>query len=160
MVLLRVTSSADLDALVSLESAPDTSRWLGETGRAWHEQALADPDQEHLTGEVEGAPVGFAVLSGVREGEGLLEIRRIVVSTGRRGTGHGRALLRGVVAHAYERLGARRVRLDVKARNTRALALYRSEGFVAEGTLLAAVPEPDGSRSDLVLMAHARRLGG
>ena len=55
------------------------------------------------------------------------------------GRGHGRAAIRLLAQMAFRDLGAHRFWLDVKARNLRAQALYRSEGFVEEGRLRESV---------------------
>ena len=52
---------------------------------------------------------------------------------------------------AFDDLGAHRFWLDVKARNTRAKALYDSEGFVVEGQLRDAVKVADGFDSLIVM---------
>ena len=52
---------------------------------------------------------------------------------------------------AFRDLGAHRFWLDVKARNARALALYRSEGFVEEGRLRESVRSGDGYDSLIVM---------
>ena len=56
-------------------------------------------------------------------------------------TGHGlgRACVRLLKRMAFRDLTAHRFWLDVKALNTRALALYASEGFVEEGRLRESV---------------------
>lgn len=153
MLTLRATATGDLEDVARWEAEPDTAVWLGGTGRAWHTRALADPDQEHLIGMDAGVPIGFVVLAGLRAAE-VIELRRMVVSTAHRGTGRGRALLLAAVARAYDRHGAREVWLDVKAENERARALYESAGFAATETRADAVPEPDGTRSDLIIMTH------
>lgn len=56
MLTLRATTSADIRHVTSWEADADTAPWLGETGRGWHERALADPDQHHLIAEDAGAP--------------------------------------------------------------------------------------------------------
>ena len=67
VLAILLGSSADLDAIVALESSRDTTEWLGETGPAWHQRALADPDQEYLLAEDEnGHLLGFAVLAGLK----------------------------------------------------------------------------------------------
>lgn len=154
-MLIRTATETDLDSLVAVEAAPDTAHWLAETGRDWHRRALADPDQEHLVAVVDGAIAGFVVLAGIRDPAHVVELRRIVIAAEHRGAGHGRTLLRTAVAHAYNTIGARRVWLDVKPTNRRAIALYRSEGFTAERTIPQALAEPDGSTSDLVVMTHS-----
>ena len=135
MLTLRRTTEADLPAVTAWEAEHDTARWLGDTGPSWHRRALADPAQEHLVA-VEGAhAVGFAVLAGLAGTAREVELRRMVVAPGHRGTGLGRALLRALVERATARYGAIEVWLDVKAGNTRARSLYESEGFAVTRTL-------------------------
>jgi len=154
MVLLRPTAEADLDSVVALEAARDTSRWLAETGRAWHTRALSDPDQEHLVAMVDDAVTGFVVFAGLRDPGGVVELRRMVVGTDHRGIGLGRELLRRAVAHAREILGARGIWLDVKPTNHRAISLYRSEGFSQERTIPGILARPDVTHSDLIVMTR------
>jgi diamine N-acetyltransferase len=73
-VSIRPGTAADLAGGAALETGPDTARWLGETGLAWHERALADPDQEHLVAEEDGHLAGFAVLAGLRDGGPAIEL--------------------------------------------------------------------------------------
>ena len=56
-----------------------------------------------------------------------------------KGQGLGRACVRVLKAMAFRDLAAHRFWLDVKSLNERALALYRSEGFVEEGRLRESV---------------------
>lgn len=155
MLTLRATAAGDLQDVAEWEAEPDTAVWLGGTGHAWHIRALDDPDQEHLIGMDVGVPIGFVVLAGLRAAK-TIELRRMVVSTAHRGAGRGRGLLMAAVARAYDRHGARGVRLDVKAENGRARALYESAGFAATETRANAVLEPGGTPSDLIIMTHQR----
>lgn len=69
----------------------------------------------------------------------------------------GRGRRGNVVASSPRASTTRRapgVWLDVKAGNSRAMALYASEGFAPTGVQHAAVAEPDGTLSDLVIMTH------
>lgn len=147
---VRTAAWDDLPRIVEIESGPQTTRFLGVTGRGFHGRVLADADQEQIVAEAGGGMVGFAVLAGLRDGGGRVELRRIVVDHERRGGGYGRLLFRAVVSRAYERHGARQVWLDVKPDNVRAQALYASEGFVQEGTI-ADPMDPGGV---LLLLAH------
>ncbi len=72
-----------------------------------------------------------------------------------KGSGFGRAALRMAKKVAFDDLKAHRFWLDVKGRNTRAKALYDSEGFVVEGTLREAVKEDRGFES-LIVMSMLR----
>lgn len=152
---VRLTRRADLETAVRYETHPGAAGWLGVKGLAWHHRALADPDQEHLLAEVAGEPAGFVVLAGLREGRGVVELRRIVLGPTFQGRGLGRLLFRAAVSRAHGRHGARRVWLDVKPGNTRARALYTSEGFVENGMIAGPPEDPE----ELVLMVHDRAPG-
>ena len=158
MLRTRLATVHDLKTLVTLETGPDTARYLGVTGLGFHERALADPDQEQIVGELDDpatgpAIVGFVVLAGLRDGGGRIELRRIVLSGAHRGGGHGRALFRAAVARAYRRHGAAELWLDVKPENSRGRALYESEGLVHTGT----IPDPVYPGEELLLMAYPAR---
>jgi diamine N-acetyltransferase len=160
MVTIRPGSRADLAGIVALETAADTAMWLGETGLAWHERALVDPDQELLVAEDRGTLAGFAVLVGVGDGGGRdIELRRMAVDPAMRGAGLGRWLLREVVARARDEHAAHRLLLDVKKHNNRAIALYESEGFAPVPGPPTTMTEPDGATSELLTMA-LRVAGG
>ena len=115
MLTLRPSTADDL-------VRPDTAKWLGQTGWAWHYQARSDPVQEHLVDVVGETIVGFCVAAGLRSADRDIELRRIAIAPERRGDGLGRLLLRSIIRRAYES-SARRVWLDVKPDNTRARAL-------------------------------------
>jgi ribosomal protein S18 acetylase RimI-like enzyme len=157
MLSIRPGTAGDLAQVAVLEIGPDTAMWLGETGLAWHERALADPDQEHLVADDDGRLAGFVLLAGLAGGGHAVELRRMAVDPARRGAGLGRLLLRAALARARDEHGARRVWLDVKAHNLRARALYESEGFTLTDTPAAEMVEADGTTSELVVMARPVR---
>lgn len=126
---LQPTTTEDLATLRSWEQDGDTRGWLGDTSLGWHERALTDPDQRHLVAVRDARPVGFVVLAGLERSDHLIELRRIVVSPVERGNGVGRALLRAAVARAAQHDSGATLWLDVKDDNSRAQALYLSEGF-------------------------------
>ncbi|WP_432560147.1 GNAT family N-acetyltransferase [Granulicoccus sp. GXG6511] len=138
-MLLRETRPEDLDGVIGLEESEDTCDWLGDTGRSWHENALADPDQWHLV-FVKAHPsrddedrdgeelVGFVVLAGLAK-PGPVEMRRMVVSAVQRGKGYGRQLLGEVFKLIDDVPDRDRIWLDVSPDNERAVALYDSVGF-------------------------------
>ncbi|MGV1682018.1 N-acetyltransferase family protein [Sphingopyxis sp. NJF-3] len=81
-----------------------------------------------------GAPIGFALvgkpdLDAAEEGD--IELKRIYSLSRFHGSGLGAALMREAVAAAD---GHRRLLLGVYARNERALAFYRKQGFADIGT--------------------------
>jgi diamine N-acetyltransferase len=150
-VRLRPTMTSDLEFVVSLERDPQNLAFITPWERTQHEAAIRFPDFRHFI--IEGGPglesVGFVILIGCRSQNQSLELKRMVVRS--KGEGFGRAALRVIKKVAFDDLGAHRLWLDVKAHNTRAKALYDSEGFVVEGVLRESVRTNDGFVSMVVM---------
>lgn len=138
-MLLRRTVWDDLDGVVGIEEAEDTSQWFIRTGREWHEAALNDPDQRHVafvkshhdhdTGDTDEELVGFAVMAGLAR-PGPVELRRMAISPMRRGKGYGRQLLGEVLKLVADQMPDRDlVWLEVKSDHKAAQQLYESVGF-------------------------------
>jgi diamine N-acetyltransferase len=151
-VRLRPTLLSDLEFVISVEQDPDNLPWITPWERTQHEAAVRFPDFRHFV--VEAGPgwdaTGFVILQGCRNPHGAVELKRLVLSA--HGRGIGRACVRLLARMAFRDLRAHRFWLDVKGRNTRAQALYRSEGFVEEGRLRDAVRSGDGY-DELIVMS-------
>jgi diamine N-acetyltransferase len=154
-VRLRPTMLSDLEYVVSLEQEPENLSFVTPWERTQHEAAIRFPDFRHFI--IEGGPgldaVGFLILIGCRSQNRSLELKRMVVQA--KGAGFGRAALRVAKKVVFDDLGAHRFWLDVKERNSRAKALYDSEGFMVEGQLRDAVKSADGFES-LIVMSMLR----
>ena len=150
-VRLRPTMTSDLDFVLTLEQDPENLAFITPWERTQHEAAIRFPDFRHFI--IEGGEdldaVGFLILIGCRSQHQSLELKRMVVQS--KGSGFGRAALRVAKKVAFDDLGAHRFWLDVKARNTRAKALYDGEGFVVEGTLRDSVKVQGGFDSLIVM---------
>jgi len=150
-VRLRPTMQSDLEFVLSLENDPANLPFITPWERTQHEAAIRFPDFRHFI--IEGGEAldaaGFLILIGCRSKNLSLELKRMVVQS--RGGGLGRAALRVAKKVAFDDLGAHRFWLDVKTHNTRAKALYDSEGFVVEGTLREAVKTAGGFESLVVM---------
>ena len=151
-VRLRPTMQSDLDYVLTLEQDPKNLPFITPWERTQHEAAIRFPDFRHFIIESgEGLQAaGFLILIGCRSRHRSLELKRMVVQ--RQGEGVGRAALRVAKKVSFDELGAHRFWLDVKTHNTRARALYDSEGFVVEGVLRESVRVADGFES-LTLMS-------
>ena len=94
----------------------------------------ASPDEIELVAEVDGQIVGLAGIDRVGRGAKVRHRAHFGISIDRAwwGLGIGWAMVRACVQCA-KRAGYRQVELEVVAENQRAVALYRSEGFVEYG---------------------------
>ena len=148
---LRPTMLSDLEFVASIEDDPANRPFITPWERVQHEGAVRFPDFRHFIVEAgEGYPsAGFVILQGCRNPNASVELKRIVLQP--KGQGYGRACVRLLVQMAFRDLGAHRFWLDVRSANARALALYRSEGFVEEGRLRESVKSGSGYDSLIVL---------
>ncbi len=135
--LALVGAATFLETFAGLLTGPDIVahcrvQHAADTYAAW----LADPEYKLCLAELNGAPVGFAVLSPpdlpVAMTTDDIELKRIYLLHRFQGGGLGRRLLEWSAAQARS-LGKRRLLLGVKADNTAALAFYDRVGFVRIG---------------------------
>jgi len=142
-MLLRPAVPADIPGVVALERLPAAVNFVGQWSEARHHATLADPDARYLvSGSESGGLQAYAILRGLGEGSGSLELKRVVV--GAPGQGLGRLFLEELLRMAFEEFGAHRLFLDVVEDNDRASRLYESLGFVREGTMREAERRRDG----------------
>jgi RimJ/RimL family protein N-acetyltransferase len=138
-VRLRPTMLSDLDYVQSVETDQHNLPFITPWERMQHEGAERFPDFRHFIIEA-GADyerAGFVILQGCRNPHKSVVLKRIVLQP--KGQGLGRACVRLLKQMAFRDLHAHRFWLDVKSLNTRALALYASEGFTEEGRLRESV---------------------
>ena len=142
---------SDLEFVISVEQDPANRPFITPWDRTQHEGAIRFPDFRHFIAEAgdDWARSGFVILQGCRNPHGSVELKRIVLQP--KGRGLGRHCVRLLAQMAFRDFGAHRFWLDVKAGNTRAQALYRSEGFVEEGRLRDSVRSGDGWDSLIVM---------
>ena len=136
---LRPTMLSDLEFVISVENDPRNLPFITPWERTQHEGAVRFPDFRHFIVEAgpTGASDGFVILQGCRNPHRSVELKRLVLQT--KGQGAGRRCVQVLKQMAFRDLHAHRFWLDVKSLNTRALALYASEGFVEEGRLRESV---------------------
>jgi putative acetyltransferase len=99
---------------------------------------LAQPDIRLFVARREGAPLACGAL---RIASGYGEVKRMYVAPGARGEGLGRAILARIESEA-QREGLRVIRLETGNRQTEALSLYRSAGYVDCGPFGEYQPDP------------------
>lgn len=148
---LRTAANADIAAIVALERLPESARFVGQWSEERHRATLANPDARYFVAEANsGELCAYAILRGLAENSGSIELKRLVVHPP--GNGLGRQILSELLRIAFEDYAAHRVFLDVFSDNPRALHLYKSLGFVEEG-LLREAARREGAYCSLHLLS-------
>ena len=150
-MLLRPAVPADIPAIVALERTLAARNFVGQWSEERHRATLASDDARYFVSETGAAELeAYAILRGLAETSGAIELKRIVVGVPERGL--GRRILEELIRIAFEELHAHRLFLDVYEDNARARHLYESLGFVYEGVMRDAA-QRDGAYCDLRLMS-------
>lgn len=150
-MLLRPAVPDDISRIVALERAPLAQAFVGQWSEERHHATLSGGDARYFVAETEtGELAAYAILRGLAETSGVIELKRIVVAVPERGL--GRKVLDELIRITFEELKAHRLFLDVYEDNGRARHLYESLGFVYEGILRDAALR-DGTYCDLRLMS-------
>ncbi|MFZ0743205.1 MAG: GNAT family N-acetyltransferase [Terracidiphilus sp.] len=126
---LRPAILADIPGIVTVERLPTARAFVGQWSEDRHQANLIGGDARYFVSENEtGALEAYAILRGLNEDSGSIELKRIVVATP--GRGLGRKVLEELIRIAFEEFHAHRLFLDVFEDNARARHLYESLGFV------------------------------
>ena len=150
-MLLRPAVLTDIAHIVALERTPVAQAFVGQWSEERHYATLSGGDARYFVAETEtGGVAAYAILRGLAETSGAIELKRIVVAVPERGL--GRRILEELIQITFEDFKAHRLFLDVYEDNARARHLYESLGFVYEGILRDAALR-DGTYCDLRLMS-------
>lgn len=102
--------------------------------------------------EVEGRPVGIVTGSEETEPQYRHGSIDIALAEAGRGHGYGRDAVRTVARWLIDVRGHHRLTIDPSTENERAIAVYRSLGFLPVGTMRASERWRDGTWHDGLLM--------
>jgi len=150
-MLLRLAASSDIPSIVALERIPIAREFVGQWNEDRHRATLASGDAHYYVSETDQGEVqAYAILRGINEDSGSIELKRIVVAVPERGL--GRKILKELMRIAFQDLRAHRLFLDVFDDNARARHLYESLGFKYEGIMRDAAHR-DGKWHNLHLMS-------
>jgi diamine N-acetyltransferase len=150
-MLLRLATLDDIPAILALERTPMAREFVGQWTEDRHRATLAGGDARYFVSETEWSEVqAYAILRGINENSGAIELKRVVVAVPERGL--GRRMLKELMRIAFSELGAHRLFLDVYEDNARARHLYESLGFQYEGLMRDAARRED-SWCNLCLMS-------
>ena len=138
---LRLATTADVPAIVALESNPIARQYVGQWSEDRHRTTLTSPDARYYVNESGGEIDAYVILRGLGEDSRSIELKRVVVAVP--GQGSGRRILTEVLRIAFRELGAHRLFLDVFEDNARARHLYESLGFKYEGVMRESAHRDD-----------------
>lgn len=150
MITLRPTQITDLDYVLTAEHNAENSPYIFLWSREQHIEALTNPNLAHLILETNQANpletrVGYIIILGLTDSSENIQLGRLVIT--QKSQGYGRGAIELIKEMAFNKYHAHRLWLDVKDFNYRAQSLYRSAGFVLEGTLRECLKTDNGYES-------------
>jgi RimJ/RimL family protein N-acetyltransferase len=141
---LRPVEDSDIDRILEYRNHPEVTRWLLRTEvdpdefRAAWRRAAADPDDHSVAAVLDGVVIGTVALTVV-DGMGQPGMpRRTVADIGYifdpayAGRGYATEAVTAMVAHAFDRLGIRRVTASCFADNLPSVRLLEKIGMRRE----------------------------
>lgn len=115
-------------------TAPTEARFTVEDEKMFVDSVRNHPNRLHLVLEISGRVVGLlGIDGGSRQREQHIGTMGMMLHPDARGNGGERALLDALLSWVRQHPVLRRVVLAAFSHNERAIRLYRSVGFVAEG---------------------------
>ena len=151
MIHFEKTTTADIPTIIAMEKDAENVDYIFQYNVKEHQEAIDSEDLQHLkVVDNQGVIVGFLILSGLKLQEDNLELKRIVIN--QKGKGYGKQTLKMLQYLAFQKLNAHRLWLDVFDDNLRAIHVYKSVGFVKEGTKRECVKSQNGYRN-LIFMS-------
>ena len=146
-IRLRPLVSGDLDVLVAWRNDPEVRDNLvgypmpvtRAMEQAWLDRVMQSNEHEaHFAVETaSGKLIGATSLRAIDWVVRQARFGMMIGDAASRGRGYGREILDQVLDFAFRDINLERVYLEVAAFNVPAIRLYRSAGFVQEGTLRA-----------------------
>ncbi len=127
-IRIRDATPADLDAVEVLESRIFDSDQLSRRSLRYY---IGSPTARFLVMEQSGTIIGDAIVA-FRRNARVARLYSIAIHPDYAGEGHGSRLLAASEAAAREH-GAKALRLEVRADNAPAIALYRKSGYAEFG---------------------------
>ncbi len=129
---IRRGRKSDLNALQAIEDCCFTTDRLSRRSLRYF---LAAANAVFLVAEVGGEIAGYALIA-FRRGSAIARLYSIAIHPDYRGRNLGRTLLKDSEKTARS-AGAERMRLEVRARNRRAITLYEAHGYQRFGRIEA-----------------------
>ena len=149
MYVTRLEKS-DIQKIIDLSKALGLCMWTAAS--LTHELTLSDSIMLKLC-DSDGSLIGFAAGRTIDTEERVVELFNIGVCKEKQGSGSGQLLLAGFLK-ACTSIGIKRVLLEVRASNARAISFYKKNKFFKLGLRPGFYTDPpeDGFTMELRLM--------
>lgn len=134
-LIFCLTKVEDLDKIIKMENAKENSRFVYNWSKGKHIEVIESKNWMHISIRKKGDEklVGYILLDGIGSEHETIELTRIVID--KKGKGYGRQSIKLIKELCFDKLGCHRLWLDVFDYNSKAIELYKSEGFIQEGIL-------------------------
>jgi RimJ/RimL family protein N-acetyltransferase len=161
-ITLRGLTEDDLDVLCQWSNHSEVSRFLGsrlktrDQALAWFQRITGDPSNLLKGIIVDNQLVGYGIVEDVNVELGKCQVGVVVGKTDLWGKGIGKTVAGMLLKHCFDTLELHRVLAVIAKGNDRSERLFKSLGFVHEGTLREAAMI-DGEHTDLLCYSMLKR---
>ena len=161
-ITLRGFTEDDLDALCQWRNHPEVCRFLVNRAKtrdqavAWFRRITGDPNNMLKGIVVDSHLVGYGIVEDVNVELGKCQVGIVIGKTDLWGKGVGKTVAGKLLMHCFETLELHRVLAVIAKGNDRSERLFKSLGFVHEGTLREATLI-DGKHTDLLCYSMLKR---
>lgn len=150
MLRFEPTNSGDFSRIIEWENDLENKDFIFLYSFEEHQEVIDDKDQLHLKLiDNQGVMVGFIILRGLQNTNLSVELKRIVINE--KGKSYGKMTLQLLQSLVFKKLKKHRLWLDVFTDNPRAQHVYKSVGFVEEGTKRECIKSGNNFRSLIIM---------
>ena len=162
--IFRKLTVKDLPYRVKWLNDPEVNKYLGhrtrsgtdeEFHRKWFENYSSDETKEIFIIEVDGKPVGQVGLVDIHLLDKNACLYIVIGEKNYWGKGIGSAAMEYILNYGFKDLNLRKICLEVHARNTAAIRLYKKYGFEQEGLFKDNVLYDDGFDDEIRMAKFA-----
>lgn len=155
MLHFEPTNSANFPTFMEWENDLENKKFVFQYSILEHQEVVDNKDQLHLKLiDNQGVMVGFIILRGLKNPNLSVELKRILIHE--KGKNYGKTALQLLQGLVFEKLNKHRLWLDVFTDNPRAQHVYKSVGFIEEGTKRECIKSGINFRS-LIIMSILRQ---
>lgn len=124
-----------------------------EQNKLWFESTLKNHNEVNFAVESSGQLIGIVSLINIDYRNRKAEMGRVLLGeTSFRGKGFGNEMINLLLEYAYKHLNLRKIYCEVFEKNTKALDLYKSLGFIQEGILKEHIFK-NGKYENIIILA-------